>query len=68
MERLSGGGWGLTLRLQRSVQERRLGLALWRQSEGQGIFAPGAGQLSIQAKGSREEAKANRRSKGRRRK
>ena len=53
----------LRFRLQRPVLGRGLGLSMWRQPEELGSDAPWAGEQSITAEGTGEEAWACRRSK-----
>ena len=52
----------LRLRLWRSVLEKRLGLAVWKQPEGLGSDLPRAREQSTTAKGTQEEVWARGRS------
>ena len=57
------GDWALRFRLRGSVSGRKLGLAVWRQHEGQRMSVPWAGEWSTTDEGAQKEAWACRRSK-----
>ena len=61
--RHSGGGWVLRLRLQGSVLERGLGLAVCRHPEGLGSSVPQSREPNTTAEGTQEEVWACRKSK-----